>query len=243
MTRMLRLGALAGLAGGLAMGLFLLAVGESSIADAIALEHASGVPHEEMFSRGTQVAGGVVGATISGVLFGVVLAVVLASVRHRLAARDDWRRTMLVALTGFVALALVPALKYPANPPAVGDPDTVGRRTTLYLILLAWSILSAWAGWRVALWLRGRTAPDHVRLTAAVATFVALVAVGFVVLPGTPDPVEAPATLVWRFRLAALGGAAVLWAVAGTVLGALLVAPRKAAEALSGSGTPVTRPG
>ncbi|HVF73935.1 MAG TPA: CbtA family protein [Acidimicrobiales bacterium] len=243
MTRLLRLGALAGLVGGLAMGLFLLAVGESSIADAIALEHASGEPHDEMFSRGTQVAGGVAGAAISGVLFGLVLAVVLAAVRHRLAARDDWRRAVLVALAGFVTLALVPALKYPANPPAVGDPDTVGRRTTLYLILLAWSVLSAWGGWRVALWLRSRTAPDHVRLTAAAATFVALVAVGFVVLPGTPDAVEAPATLVWRFRLAALGGAAVLWAVAGTVLGALLVSSTKAAAALSGSGTATSRTG
>ena len=243
MSRMLRLGAVAGLVGGLAMGLFLLAVGEASIGDAIALEHASGEPHEEVFSRGVQVAGGVAGSAVTGVLFGVVLAVVLASVRHRLAVRDDWRRAMLVAVAGFVTLALVPALKYPANPPAVGDPDTVGRRTTLYLVLLAWSILSAWAGWRVSLWLRNRTAPDHLRLTAAVAAFAALIAVGFVVLPGTPDPVTAPATLVWQFRIAALGGAAVLWAVMGTVLGALLVSPRTAAAALSHSGTAAHEPG
>ena len=227
MSRMLRFGALAGLAGGLAMALFLLLVGEKSISDAIALEdaaaHAAGESHDALFDRGTQLAGGFVGSALAGVLLGLVLAVVLAAVRHRLAARDDWRRAVLVAFAGFVTIALVPALKYPANPPAVGDPDTIGRRTTLYVIMLAWSILSAWGGWRLSLWLRERQAADHLRLTAAAALFVVLVAVGFVVLPGTPDEVTAPATLVWRFRVAALGGAAVLWGVAGTVLGTLLL--------------------
>lgn len=232
MSRLLRLGALAGLAGGLAMALFLLLVGEQSITDAIALEdaaaHASGESHEALFDRGTQIAGGFVGSALAGVLFGLVLAVVLAAVRHRLAARDDWRRAMLVAMAGFVTIALVPALKYPANPPAVGDPDTIGRRTTLYVLMLAWSLLSAWGGWRLSQWLRERAAAEHVRLTAGVAAFAALVAVGFVVLPGTPDEVTAPATLVWRFRIASLGGAAVLWSVAGTVLGSLLL--RRAPE-------------
>ena len=36
-----------------------------------------------------------------------------------------------------VCIAVVPFFKYPANPPGVGDPDTVGRRTVLYLALIA----------------------------------------------------------------------------------------------------------
>lgn len=238
MVRMLKLGALAGFAGGVAMALFLFAVGEQSIRDAIAIEdaaaHASGEVHDEVFSRGTQVLGGMVGSIVAGVLLGLVLAVVLASVRHRLHARDDWRRAMLVALAGFATIALIPALKYPANPPAVGDPDTIGRRTTLYVIMLAWGLLSAWGGWRLSLWLRERATPEHLRLSAAVGLFVALVGLGFVMLPGTPDAVTAPATLVWRFRLASLGGAAAFWSVAGAVLGTLLVsrAPDRAASSV-----------
>lgn len=233
MTRTLRLGALSGLAGGLAMALFLLAVGERSISDAIALEdaaaHAAGEAHEAVFSRGTQLAGGFAGSMLAGVVFGLVLAVVFAAVRHKLAFADDWRRSVAVAATGFVTLALVPALKYPANPPAVGDPDTIGRRTTLYLVMVAWSIVAAWGAWRLSLWLRERRTPDPARLTAAAALFAALVAVGFVVLPGTPDAVTAPATLVWRFRVASLGGAALLWLVTGTVLGNLLLRSERAA--------------
>ena len=229
MNRMLRLGALSGLVGGAAMALFLLAVGERSIGDAIALEdaaaRASGETHEALFSRGTQVVGGMAGSVVAGVVFGLVLAVVFASVRHKLAFADDWRRALAVAAVGFVTVALVPALKYPANPPAVGDPDTIGRRTTLYLLMLAWSIVAAWGAWRLSLWLRERPTADHVRLTAAVGLFAVLVGIGFAVLPGTPDAVTAPATLVWRFRIASLGGTAVLWLVSGTVLGTLLGRP------------------
>jgi hypothetical protein len=42
-------------------------------------------------------------------------------------------------------LFLVPALKYPANPPAVGDPETIYYRQTLYVIFIAISGFSALA--------------------------------------------------------------------------------------------------
>jgi len=42
----------------------------------------------------------------------------------------------LLALAAFITIALVPMLKYPANPPAVGNPDTIGPRTGLYLSML-----------------------------------------------------------------------------------------------------------
>jgi hypothetical protein len=41
---------------------------------------------------------------------------------------------------GFIAVYLMPNLKYPANPPAVGDPDTIRQRTAVYFIMLAFSV-------------------------------------------------------------------------------------------------------
>src|SRR5205823_451042 len=119
----LRRGALAGLAGGLASAVVLLALGERSIAKAVALERAANAAgaHHEQFSRGVQRAGGATGTVIAGVSIGVVLAIVFAAVRHRLAGPDDWRRATRLAAIGFVTVYLVPWLKYPANPPAVGD--------------------------------------------------------------------------------------------------------------------------
>ena len=55
----------------------------------------------------------------------------------------------VIAATGFVAIYLVPTLKYPANPPAVGEPETIGIRTALYFIMIAISLVAMIAStWR-----------------------------------------------------------------------------------------------
>jgi predicted cobalt transporter CbtA len=54
---------------------------------------------------------------------------------------------------------------------------------------------------------------------ATLAVWVALAAVGLVVLPVNADPVDAPATLIWQFRLATVAGAATFWTVMGMVFG------------------------
>jgi predicted cobalt transporter CbtA len=233
MTRYLRLGAVAGLAGGLASGLFLALFGERSINDAIALERAGQTgPHDEMFSRGVQQVGGALGVGIVGICLGVVFAVVFVSVRHRLSGSDDWRRSAQLTAVAFFTIALVPFLKYPGNPPAVGDPDTITERTVLYAIMLAWSCVTTFAAYRLSLHLRARHTPDARRLPAVGALYVALVAAALLLLPATPDSVGAPATLIWRFRIASIGGSALFWSVLGTVFGWLLVrAPRRSAIA------------
>lgn len=220
MTATLRRGVLAGLVAGAALAAFLLAVGERSIRAAIALEEAQGGPATDApFTRPEQVAGGAAGAVVYGLLLGAVFAVAFAAVRHRLHWPTDWHRSVALAAAGFVTVALVPALKYPPNPPAVGDPATVTRRTLLWMVLLAWSALTAWAAWRTQRALADRSWPLPARATATVATYAALVAVALVVLPPSPDAVDAPATLVWDFRVAALGGQLVLWAALGLAFG------------------------
>ena len=216
MGRQLGRGALAGLAGGAAMATVLAVAGEGPIGRAIALEAGGG---DDVFGRGAQQAGGVLGALVFGVVAGTVLAVAFAVVRRRLATTDDWRAAMALAATAFVTVFAVPFLRYPANPPGVGDPDTIGRRTALYLLALGWSAVATWAAWRAARALGDRRLPDHVRLPAVAALYVALVAVGLLALPPAPGPLAAPAGLLWQFRLATVGGALALWSVAGTVFG------------------------
>jgi len=220
----IRRGVLAGLAGGAASALFLLLVGERTIGDAIRLEEARGGGSDEMFSRGVQTVGGALGMLFVSVALGVIFAATFAAVRHRLPGRDDWQRSVTWAATAFVVVYLVPFAKYPPNPPAVGDPDTIDERMLLYVAILAWAIGAAWVATRVGTWLRERDVADPARLTAAIGAFVALVAVGYAVLPGSPDAVSAPATLIWRFRLASAGGALAMWAVTGIVFGWLSVA-------------------
>src|SRR6185503_8845277 len=112
---------------------------------AIDLESAAAPPgevHEEMFSRTTQVIGGSLGLALYGVLVGVVFGVCYAAFRHRLGAGAAWRRARRLAVVAFVAVDLVPFLRYPANPPAVGDPGTINQRTLAYASLLVLSVLA-----------------------------------------------------------------------------------------------------
>lgn len=221
--RLLKEGVLAGMAGGGALALVLRLIGEGPIGRAVALEGAGG---DEMFSRGTQQLGGMVAAVVYGAALGAVFAVAYAAVRHRLRATDDWRAAVALAAAGFTGVFLLPFLKYPANPPAVGDPDTIGRRTALYLLAVAWSLVATWGGWRAWRAFVARGVPVHTAAPATLAVWVGLAVAGLVALPSNPDPVIAPATLIWQFRLATLAGAASFWSVVGLVFGWLRVRSR-----------------
>lgn len=217
-------GALAGLAGSVASALVLVTLGERSIGAAIDLEEAATLPgagHEELYSRGTQVIGGAIGVMLVGLLLGVVFGVVFAATRHRLGSGPMWRRARRLGVAAFVAVPLVPFLKYPANPPAVGDPETVGTRTVAYLTMVVVSVLAVVLGMAVHDRLRraGRAEPPAQALAALV--WLAVVGAAFAVLPASPDTVNVPADLLWSFRLASIGGQAAFWAVTGTVFGLL----------------------
>jgi predicted cobalt transporter CbtA len=237
----IRRGVVAGLAGGAASALFLLLVGERTIGDAIHLEEKHGGGGHELFTRGTQVFGGALGVILVSVALGVVFATTFAAARHRIPGRNDWQRSITWATTAFVVVYLVPFLKYPPNPPAVGDPDTIDERTMLYFAVLAWSIGAAFLAVRLGAWLRNRRYADPVRQTAVAVTWIVLVAIGFMMLPGSPDAVEAPATLIWRFRIASAGGALALWGVTGVMFGLLsLTATRRTERARDEVRTGVT---
>lgn len=222
----------AGVCGGLVAALFVALVGEDTIGAAIALEDgaAAGVIDEDsgsasqvLFSRSTQFVGGVLAAIIYGVVTGIVFGTVFAAVRHRLDLASDFARSVLLAAGAFAATAFIPAMKYPANPPAVGNPDTVGQRTISYLTLVAASMVLMYAIGLVYRQLRFRIdAPSAISLSF-VGGGIGL-AVLMIVWPESPDrvPAEFPAQLLWRFRVDSLVTLALSWATVGLVLGWLL---------------------
>jgi len=226
--QVLRQGVLAGLAGGAGLAAVLRLVGEGPLGRAVALEGAGG---GDMFSRGAQQLGGMAAALLYGAALGAVFSIAYAVVRHRLRATDDWRASVAVAAAGFVGIFLLPFLKYPANPPTVGDPDTIGRRTALYLMAVAWSLVATWAGWRAWRALVARGLPAHQAAPTTVVVWVVLAVVGLVALPSSPDPVNAPASLIWQFRLASAAGAATFWSVVGMLFGWLRMRDRPSAVA------------
>jgi predicted cobalt transporter CbtA len=231
----------AGVAVGVLLAGYTFLVVEPTIDDAIALEEqlagaeheAGGHSHDEdeaLFTRSEQVGGGLAASVIYAVALSAVFGTVLAATRHRLPGRTDLVRSAWLATVAFGCVALVPALKYPANPPAVGDPDTVGQRTVQWLLLVVVSLLLAWGLARLSGSLRRRLDEPTRALAVTAATIVAFGAL-LVALPGTPDEIDprVPAGLVWDFRIRSLGGLALLWAGLGVGLGWLLERDRRGA--------------
>ena len=226
----LRRGLAAGLLAGLLAGLFAFVVGEPLLDRAIELEesahtHADGNhTHgggEEIFSRSTQKVGLFFATGLSGTFVGGLFGLAFAYFRGRLDAESDWARSLSLAAAIFAGAVLIPFLKYPPNPPTVGDPATIGARTVAYFAMVGLSLLAVLAAWHATRVLKGRRTSQPVRHVAVGLGFVAVVASLFVSLPASADPGNFPAGLLWSFRLSSLGTQLVLWTGLGAVFGAL----------------------
>lgn len=130
----------AGAAGGALAAVFVVLVGEDIINAAIALETSPPDAGDPIVGRGLQVVGGGIAAVLYGVFAGAIFGTVFASIRHLIPAAGDFGRSVLLAAAAFTAAVIVPAVKYPADPPAVGDPDTIDERTIDYFTLLGASL-------------------------------------------------------------------------------------------------------
>ena len=224
----LRRGMAAGLLVGLLAGLFAFVVGEPVLDKAIALEEASdGAHHEEIFSRSTQKVGLFFATGLFGVTVGGVFGIVYAYFRDRLSAGSDLGRSISLSGAIFVGAFLIPFLKYPANPPSVGDPSTIRERTAAYFALVALSLLTMLVAWLSAraLKARGFDAPRR-RLMVGVG-MVLVVAVLFLSLPAGPSAEGFPSGVLWAFRFSSLGTQVVFWAGLGLLFGWLCERARR----------------
>lgn len=223
-------GMLAGLIAGLVCFAFLKLAGEASVDQAIAFESAMEAAHhdhdhgddaaEETVSRDTQSGIGLLtGTAVYGASFGGLFALAFAFAYGRVGPSDPRALSALIALAAFVAVYLVPNLKYPSNPPSVGQPDTIGARTALYFGMMAISVIAAVAA--VMLQQRLLTRLDGWNASiAAGALYLIVVAVAGIALPPVDEvPAAFSASLLWHFRVASIGGQALLWAVTGLLFG------------------------
>jgi Probable cobalt transporter subunit (CbtA) len=226
-SRLLVGGMLAGvLAGVLSLG-FAELFGEPQVDKAIAVEEqkaaAAGEPAApELVSRSVQSGPGIgTAVVVYGAALGGLFSIAFAFAHGRLGGLRARASAGLLALGGFVLVVGVPFLKYPANPPAVGDPTTIGRRSTLYFTLVLISVLLGIAAVQAARRLVPRFGGWN-GVLLAVAGYIALVTATAYALPGVNEvPADFPAVVLYRFRLASLGTQAVLWSGLGLIFGAL----------------------
>ncbi|MDK9294264.1 CbtA family protein [Propionibacterium freudenreichii] len=143
-------------------------------------------PEVEVFSRGIQRNIGIgVGMMAIGLAFGLLMAVayrIILQINQGNSTLSIRTTVLLIGLVGWLTVYVVPALKYPANPPAIGHYFTINSRGNLYLVTVLASILfmilATWAARRmVAHW------STWTSVLVAIAGYVALMCILFAVLP------------------------------------------------------------
>ncbi|MFE1884608.1 CbtA family protein [Streptomyces diastatochromogenes] len=231
-------GMLAGLAAGVLALVAAYFLGEPSVDSAISFEDAHSHEHEmEVVSRSLQsTAGLATGVLVYGVAFGGIAALAFCVALGRVGRFSPRATALLLSGCALLAVYVVPFLKYPANPPSVGDPDTIGKRTTLYFLMMLLGVLLAVA----ATILGKRLAPTlgtWYATVLAVAAFAVAIGLAYAFLPAVNEvPKDFPATLLWRFRLSALAIQAVLWGGFGLLFGELAERQLNPKPVTAGSG-------
>lgn len=221
------------LAGLLAFG-FARIFGEPEVDRAIAFEEMGAAMHqadeaegghahdheEELVSREMQAGLGLfTGVVVYSAAMGGLFALVFAYALGRVGRIGPRGLGALLALAAFASLYLVPSLKYPANPPSVGDPESIQRRTALFFLMIAVSVAAA----AIAVNFARRIIARHGAWTGALAgaaLYVLVCAVAAGLFPAVREvPADFPADLLWQFRLVSLGIQAILWSTVGLVFG------------------------
>jgi hypothetical protein len=141
----------------------------------------------ELFTRGVQSNAGLgFGVLISGVAMGALFAVPFCVMHGRVGNVEPQVFSVLLAAGAFIVGCLVAFMKYPANPPAVGQADTIGARTGWYLVAVLTSVVLAFA----AVWL-ARTRANRLGLwnagLLAAGAYVLVIALVMALLPSVDD--------------------------------------------------------
>ncbi|WP_199430460.1 CbtA family protein [Qaidamihabitans albus] len=235
MRNLLVRGMLAGLIAGVLATLFAYFFGEPSVNVAIGLEESGGHSHataegghghgggedEELVSRGVQSTVGLLtGIGAYGIAIGGLFAVAFAFLHGRVGTLRPRLTSALLAAGAFAVVVLVPFLKYPANPPAVGSAGTIGDRTALYFGFAALSLVAG-----IAAVVGGRGLADRFGAwwggLLGMGGYIVVMAVCAALLPVVDEvPAEFPGSTLWTFRTAALGTQLVLWSALGLTFGA-----------------------
>jgi predicted cobalt transporter CbtA len=226
MTRILLVrGMLTGLVAGLLVFVLARWIGEPQVERAVAFETRMNqakreAPEPEIVSRRIQSTLGLLTATlVEGAAIGGIFALVFALTNGRMPIAGPRSLSAVLAVLGFIAIVVVPTVKYPPNPPSVGNPDTIGIRTEAFFLLIGFSVAAIVLAVQLERWLHNRLGAWNAWLAAAVF-FVVAVSVTSHFLPDFDEvPPGFPVSLMWKFRLASVEMQMLLWGVLGFFFG------------------------
>jgi hypothetical protein len=160
--------------------------------------------------EGTFAAGAFLGLT-----YGAILGIVYVISRKYLPSSDDRKKALILAAIMCLSLYAVPFIKYPANPPAVGDPETIGLRDSLYT---SYQLASGLIALGVTILIYKLRKISYIKYIIPVF-YLGLVASIYAIFPANPDEITAPVDLVNAFRAVTFGTMVMFYLVLGAIFG------------------------
>ncbi|MDH3360948.1 MAG: CbtA family protein [Nitrosopumilus sp.] len=162
------------------------------------------------WQKGGQILAGAILGTSIGALFGIVYALS----RGVLPQGNDMKKIFVLAAVMWFSMYIIPFLKYPANPPTVGDGETVVLRAILYLSFIAIS------GFGVVGFYQVYKRLEKNKKFVAFAGYAAFIGIVFVLMPPNPDEITAPMDLVNGFRAMSVVAVTIFWIALAFIMGA-----------------------
>ena len=162
-----------------------------------------------MWQKSGQILAGVILGTSIGALFGIIFALS----RNSLPGNNNIKKALVLAGIMWFTMYLIPFLKYPANPPTVGDGETVVLRAILYLSFITISGFGVIGFYKLS-----KKFQNNKKFVALLGYGVFISAV-FIAMPENPDEITAPMNLVHEFRIMSVLGVTSFWISIGVILG------------------------
>lgn len=172
-------------------------------------------PAEFTAYRLWQRGGEMLAGTILGLSIGSLFGIVFAYTHNSVPGSNNKKKALIVAGIMWFVLFLIPALKYPANPPAVGDPETIYYRQSLYVAFL---VISGFSALGLAFLYR-KMGALNIKKAIIPAAYAAIISGAYLAMPANPDPINAPMDLLMGFRITSAITISMFWGLLGVIFG------------------------
>jgi predicted cobalt transporter CbtA len=166
-----------------------------------------------LWQKGGEIAAG----TILGMAFGSLLGMVFVFGRRIIPSGSNIKKALVLSGIVWLVIFLVPAIKYPANPPTVGDPDTINYRQSLFISFI---LISGFTALGLAiLYTKMKKSKVSIKFLTVSVIYAIIMTGAFLVVPPNPDEITAPMDLVNGFRIMSMLTITVFWIILGITFG------------------------
>jgi predicted cobalt transporter CbtA len=170
---------------------------------------------EHVSYRFWQKGGEIAAGTILGMTFGSLLGIVFVFGK-KIISGSNIKKALVLSGVIWLVIFIIPAMKYPANPPTVGDPDTIYYRQFLFISLILISGFTALGVSIIYTKIKSRVSIKF--LTVSIIYTIVMIGV-FIVIPPNPDMITAPTDLINGFRIMSMLTMTIFWIILGLTFG------------------------